>query len=343
MCRKNQKSEIRNQKSAFTLVELLVVITIIGILIALLLPAVQAAREAARMLQCQNNLKQVSLAALDHEHIHGWLPTGGWGYGWIGDPSCGFGTDQPGGLFFNCLPYMEQQALHDLQLGTTRDSPEQKQKALQMVQTPLSMLSCPTRRSPLVQPLAMGLYFTWPVNCAPAPNVRSACWFRQDYAANAGSVADYWGYGPRSWADAAAWKPGDPSGAHGFYDMSGTNGISAQRSKVEMAEVTDGTSYTYLVGEKYLNCDFYFDGSDGGDNNAALSGDDFDLNRWTYPPLMDTPGLYAPHIFGSAHPSGFNMALCDGSVHKMNYSIDLEIHRWLGNRKDGMVIDGKKF
>ena len=98
----------------FTLVELLVVITIIGILIALLLPAVQAAREAARMLQCQNNLKQISLAALDHEHINGWFPTGGWGYNWVGDPNRGFGRDQPGGFFYNCLPYMEQQALHDL-------------------------------------------------------------------------------------------------------------------------------------------------------------------------------------------------------------------------------------
>ncbi len=87
---------IHHRRSAFILVELLVVITIIGILIALP-PAVQAAREATRMLRCQNNLKQISLAALNHEQVNHWLPTAGWGYQWVGDPRYGFGKLQPGG------------------------------------------------------------------------------------------------------------------------------------------------------------------------------------------------------------------------------------------------------
>src|SRR3954451_3369851 len=82
--------------SGFTLVELLVVIATIGLLVALLLPAIQSAREAARRTQCKNNLKQIGLGCLNHADAHKFFPSGGWGFDWTADPNRGYGPDQPG-------------------------------------------------------------------------------------------------------------------------------------------------------------------------------------------------------------------------------------------------------
>ena len=147
----------RPTRAAFTLIELLVVIAIIGILIALLLPAVQAARESARQLRCSNNLKQLGLAAVNHEEAHGHFPTGGWGWGWVGDPDRGFSKHQPGGWVFNLLPFLEQEALWELAKDGNAGPPfndapkphhtqEQLQGANRATKTLLTMFNCPSRR-----------------------------------------------------------------------------------------------------------------------------------------------------------------------------------------------------
>src|SRR3954452_6650127 len=135
----------RSRSCGFTLVELLVVIAIIGVLVALLLPAVQAAREAARRSQCANNLKQVGLALQNHHDAFKYLPSGGWGWKWMADPDRGSGEKQPGSWAYTILPFMEAQAIHDIGKGTTGAA--KKDALARLASTPLSGYYCPSRRA----------------------------------------------------------------------------------------------------------------------------------------------------------------------------------------------------
>jgi prepilin-type N-terminal cleavage/methylation domain-containing protein/prepilin-type processing-associated H-X9-DG protein len=351
------------QKPGFTLVELLVVITIIAILIALLLPAVQAAREAARRTQCNNNLKQLSLAMLQHEERTKLFPSGGWGYWWVGDPDRGFGKEQPGGWLYSILPFMEQDALANLGKDGDPDNwtATQTAGAARCLQTPLPAANCPTRRASVAYPVSAA-WFGGSVHFYGADTVSVLA--RSDYAACAGD-AFYCQYnnGPPTLGDAALWTKNFPKTSPTWpnLDEKGTpftgTGISYLRSQVTMAWITDGASNTYMLGEKYLNPDTYFNGDDGGDNETAYIGYDNDMYRTTYcpdPPLQanyvpthtpvqDIPGVGYDVRFGSAHAGGCNMSFCDGSVRTISYTIDPLTHRYLGNREDNVSLDPNKF
>jgi prepilin-type N-terminal cleavage/methylation domain-containing protein len=319
---------------AFTLVELLVVITIIGILIALLLPAVQSAREAARRSQCSNNLKQLGLAALSHMEKHGYYPSGGWGYCWVGDPDRGYGRRQPGGWIYNVLPYMEQEALH--QLGSGKADAAKKTDASTVIKTPLTMLNCPTRRQSLVYPYKGGQ----PVN---ADSMQIGA--KTDYAACCGSDPWFETGGP-----ALSDLPAIDAGTYNW-PITKLNGVCYQASEVQPAHVLDGTSNTILAGEKYVNADQYITGADGGDNETMYSGPNVDTLRSTCynpsasmvrVPKQDRPGLARLWEYGSAHPAACGFVFCDGSVRQISYSVDPQTFNDLGNRKDGKAIDEAK-
>ncbi len=116
-CSGRKTSAAGTFRGAFTLVELLVVISIIGMLVSLLLPAVQAARETARRMQCSNNLRQIAMAMHNYIDTQQHFPSGGFGVGFAPHPDMGMGANQPGGFFYVLLPYLEHKQLFDLGKG----------------------------------------------------------------------------------------------------------------------------------------------------------------------------------------------------------------------------------
>jgi prepilin-type N-terminal cleavage/methylation domain-containing protein len=327
-------SSIRARRG-FTIVELMVVIAIIGVLVGLLLPAVQAARESARGAACRSNLRQVAIGVLLFEETHREFPQGGWGSRWVGVAGRGFGESQPGGWVYRVAPYVDEVGLGNAASPTdtsylTRAAP---------------VFACPSRRG--AQPLPVG----WrPHQLAPLPGGPRQLVVRGDYAINSGAT------GATPWLGPTTLALGDsPTYWRTVATTRDFSGISHVRTSAKAEQVADGLSSTYLLGEKFVPPRHYESGLSKGDDDTLYSGYDLDNHRFVrseVPGAIATVRFYPPHQdydaadtveesearfvgFGSPHPSGVAMAMGDGSVQTVSYDIDPAVHAGAGHRDDG--------
>lgn len=333
---------IPKRPAAFTLVELLVVIAIIGVLIALLLPAVQAAREAARRSTCVNQMKQMGLAMLNHESAMSVFPTGG-SEPWHdeGDASVAYGKGY--GWMVQILPYVENAALQNISKGYGAGD---KERDRIVRASPVSLYSCPSKRGIVIS-------FTSPPG--------------QDGACDGGcALTDYAASTPANILDAnrPSYDPWFWQGVtHGDVVAAAGNEIRYRGKKYPVSfrgvivrtgmedpckprHITDGLSNTMAAGEKRLHTNLYEIGAPY-DDIGWTDGWDPDIIRYTgYQPGPDieqtrqAPAGFGFH-FGSSHPAGFNAVFADGHVTNINYDIDLVVFNAMGDRQDGLVVDGE--
>jgi prepilin-type N-terminal cleavage/methylation domain-containing protein len=308
------------QIRGFTIVELLVVIAIISILLAIILPAVQNARASARRTHCQNNLRQQSIAIQNHESQWRHIPTGGWGYLWLGLSDRGSGKRQPGGWIYNLLPFCEADAVYQ-QAPTSLVFPPDPEAVRRFAILPVPLLACPERRSGQNGPADQSyLYYG---------NTPLEKCVRSDYAINGGT--EFF----RSASAPETLIRGDVT-SYRWPDTSKLNGVSFLNSEVSFRDVTDGTSQVIAVGEKWV------DGTNtakNGDDQPMYAGDCLDIRRWGMSsPARDGHELGGQLTFGSAHTGGAGFALCDGSVKVIPYYIDPKVFQQLCCRNDGEVV-----
>ena len=312
----------------FTLVELLVVIAIIGILIALLLPAVQAAREAARRMQCSNNLKQIGLALHNYHTAMKTLPFGcaNWN-GIVVDPITG--RQSYGGTWAAMiLPYIEQQALYN-QFDFRIHMKDQKPEALTAV---VATYICPS------DPASSNPVFTLPSSCQAGssnPTASLGLWYP-------GSIGPtFMDYGPFCPLAKRPWTCTDPDS----YCSQGCNFGSSNppgnsvgmfgrwARSFRFEDCTDGLSHTFMNGETLpKHCCWMR----AYNSNFPVTGTSIPLN--TKESKEDGSEWYRTCGFKSQHPGGANFLMADGSVHFVSETIDYKLFNELGTRAGGEPV-----
>jgi type II secretory pathway pseudopilin PulG len=310
------------------LVELLVVIAIIGILVALLLPAVQAARESARRKQCMNHLKQIGLAShlvLDTYKTFPSAGIGPWPAIILSNNAVVFPDEQEIGWGFQILPYIEEKAIYDIRpdiptLTTFSDPYVQRYIAVKYV----SYYFCPSRRAPATQGRRYLMDYASSVPTHLKLDKTTAPEF--DYG-------EYWcGIDPHNRnIDGAA-----TCTALGIIARAPRFGTATKPS-----QVTDGLSSTMMYGEKWIRTATYELG-DWYDDRGWTDGYDPDIVRSTaLPPRPDDDidDNNDPFAMGGAHPGGFNACFGDGAIHFISWEVDPTTYNRWGNRRDAQPAE----
>jgi prepilin-type N-terminal cleavage/methylation domain-containing protein/prepilin-type processing-associated H-X9-DG protein len=332
-------------KRAFTLVELLVVIAIIGILVALLLPAVQAAREAARRTECVNRMKQISLALMNFHDARKHFPPA------VSDVI----TNAPGtpynytelGYIPYILPYMEES---NLQSQMNMKVHWQQEPNLSVgYKNPLIMFRCPSQDS-------VESTYTDPPGGATISELTN---LRAHYMAVMGAKGTCPIFAATPWPAktytmyTAPLAPGGTGSTCGGGDTalggSANNGVMFPASKVTQKDIIDGTSKTFLVGEISWLCGPQRIWTVGGASTANLDTYVYTAKNIAYPlkqayrnpPEIATFSGYPNNdmSFGAMHPGGCHFAMVDGSVQFVREETPVDILKAFASRKSSETVD----
>ncbi len=293
----------RTWQTGFTLVELLVVIAIIGVLVALLLPAVQQAREAARRMQCSSHLRQMGLGVINFEDVNKMLPY--------------TRTDPSETWAVLILPYIEQQAQYSLW-----DLKKNYYNQIDQARLPTGkVMVCPTRRKPPRQ--SKDNNFDRLQGDASAPFVPGGV---SDYAVNCGTKDGQNDYYPDS-----------PFSGIVYSIDTACNGPFWYKGKpMRLAMITDGLGNTLFLGEKHISVkELDFEGSTyNGDNGQPFK------KAGVGNPIIRTPTQTGNMSrFGSWHPGICQFVMGDGAVRVIRNEIDLTTLGYLAHRFDGNPIN----
>jgi prepilin-type N-terminal cleavage/methylation domain-containing protein len=318
------------RRRGFTLVELLVVIAIIGVLVGLLLPAIQAARESARRMQCANHLKQIATASHLLLDAHRYFPTAGRGP-WpeitvVGDVLASPGAQEVGWAY-QILPYLELKNIQEIR--STLPSGQWRAQLVELLvgSQGVPFYFCPSRRSPSTQEVKQGIFRYLMDYASTVPTNR-----------NLDQIPEF------DWGE--FWCGAEPTSKNKDSTFICTAlGIIARSPRYGKAtrpdQVTDGLSQTMMYGEKWLNPSQYQTGS-WHDDRGWTDGYDPDITRSTaQPPRPDdlVEDENEGFAMGGAHPAGMNTAFGDGSIHFVTFDVDpVTFNRW-GNRQDERAVE----